>query len=682
MLVSYNWLKQYISKLPTPNKLADLLTMHSFEVENLEKNKNDWILDIDVLSNRASDCLSYMGIAREISALTGNKISLPKNEIKEINQKNNIGIDIKHKELCSRYTARTIKDLKVKESPNWLKKRIESIGQQSINNIVDLANYVMLETGQPLHVFDLDKINGNKIIIRKAKKGEEIVSLDNQKYKLDNNMLVIADQKHALAIAGIKGGKKAEVDNNTKNIILESANFNLNSIYKTSRKLGLRTEASLRFEHGLDPNLTVKAINRLGQLISKTANGKINKEIADAYSKQIKPKKVSVKLSKINNILGTELTKTQVSKIFKSLGFNVKDSRAGKTKDIKFIVKIPTYRLDIEKSEDLIEEVGRIYGYHNIQPKPLLAELIFVTPSDSLKVKAKTKNILKSLNFAEVYNFSFIGEKDLEKLKIDPKNYIELYNPLSLDLKYLRKNLIVNLLKNTYHNSKHFKQIKLFELGKVYSRPDKPKEQMMLAGLISGKDKEKNLFFELKGLVDGLFDKLGISDCWYNDFKAEPEWSEKKIWNPLTSAEIKSGNKELGFLGGIKSQVLSKFNIKNPTVAFNINFEILSQLVNQEIIYTHPSKYPAVIRDIAILVNLGDRVADVLNVINDAGGKLIKDIDLFDIYEGRNLPERKKNLAFHIIYQSNNRTLTDQEVNKLHNKIIKQITKKGWEVRQ
>jgi len=683
MKVSYNWLKQYISKLPKPEKLADLLTLHSFEVEKLKKQKNDWILDIDILPNRAHDCLSHIGIAREIAALTENKLQIPKFKLQETSKKikDFISVEIKEKELCYRYTARAITNIKVGPSPEWLKERIEAIGQQSINNVVDLTNYVMFETGQPLHAFDADKLSGQKIIVRKAKKEEKIISLDGEKYELDKDMLVIADNKDPLVIAGVKGGQKAEISKDTKTLILESANFNLHNIHKTSKKLGLRTEASLRFEHGLDPNLTSSAIDRLAYLINKVVKGEIVKGKIDVYRNKIKPKTVVVELSRINSLLGIKISKTQVLKILKSLEIEVKTSSL-KNQDIKFTSKIPTRRLDIQIAEDLIEEVGRIYGYENIKTTPPITKLILTSEKDSLRIREKTKNILESLGFSEVYNFSFVGEKDLEILKTSSKEYIELKNPLSLDLKYLRKNLIINILKNVSENFKYFDEIKFFELGKVYIKKVKNKEQKMLVGVIARKKQQGKLFYEIKGVVDSLFNKLGISDCWYDNFEATPEWTEKKIWQSQKSAEIKLGNKEIGFLGEIKPSVLNNLGIKEQVVAFNINFKLLIDAVDEEVIYTHPSKYPSIVRDIAVLVDLGDKVADVVNIINIVGGKLVKDVDLFDMYAGDQLPDNRKNLAFHVVYQAENRTLTDKEVDKIHNKITREINNKNWEVRK
>jgi len=665
MKISYNWLQEYISKkLPKPEKLADLLTMHSFEVEEVIKKVNDYILNIDVLPNRAHDCLSHIGIARESAALLGAKLWIPSIRLKEntkLKVDDFVSIEIKDRNLCPRYTARAMTNIKVGPSPKWLREKLESIGQQSINNIVDATNYVMFETGQPLHAFDADKLSGNKvkkIIVRSAKKGEKIVTLDGEKYDLDNNILIITDNKEPLAIAGIKGGKKAEIGETTKNIVLESANFNLNNVYQSSKKLALQTEASLRFEHGLDPSLTIQAIDRLAFVIQKVAGGDITAGAVDAFSEKILPKKIIVALSKIRRLLGIEISEKEIGKIFNLLEFTVKVNRGN---DVQFIVEVPTWRMDLEIPEDLIEEIGRIYGYDKIPAQPPVGTLYSQPLDDLFRLKNKIKNIIEGLGLTETYNYSFVGEDDLKKTKANPKNYIELKNPLSLDLKYLRSDLMTNLLKNVRDNfNNYFDKINLFELGKVYLLRSKIEEKTMLSGILAEKEKTGKLFYQAKGIVDGLLNKLGITGQWYDNFRATPEWSNKLLWHPTNSAEIKIDNQEIGYLGEINPEILSEFKIKGRVAAFNINFEILAKLASEELIYTPPSKYPAVIRDIAILVNLGDSVADVLNVINNAGGELVGDVDLFDIYEGNEVPDNKKNLAFHIIYQSDKKTLTDK----------------------
>ena len=695
MKISYNWLKEYLSKLPKPQKLAELLTAHSFEVKNLEEIRNpkseirnDFIFDIDILPNRAHDCLCYFGIAKECAAICGLKFKIPSfAKATEGKQKTTdfIKVEVEDKDSCLRYVARVLIDIKVEKSPKWLKEKLESIGQKSINNIVDAANYVMFEMGQPLHAFDYDKLEKGKIIVRKAKKGEKIITLDNEEYELDGE-LIIADSKSPLALAGIKGGKKAEISSKTKTIVLESANFDYTSIRNSSQKIGLRTDASIRFEYGIDPNLASEAMDRVASLIKEISKGKIAKGIIDVYAKKIYPTKIKLDIKKVEKIIGMPIAKQEVKNKLKLLGFEVDDFLR---------VIVPTIRQDIKIQEDLIEEIVRLIGYDNIESKAPLGLIGIVKTDGALTIINKVKTILEGAGFNEVYNFSFLGEDDFKKAKVKKDEYIELENPLSIDLKYLRKDLIINILKNIKDNYKQFwgdeNTIKIFELGKVYhptgdhSQGGGAIEKTMLAGAVV-RQSEKIIgenFYELKGILDNLFIKLGISDYWYDDFGATPEHTDRIFWSKTATAEIKIGDKEIGFVGDINAEILDAFGIKRKVAMFNLNFEQLLKLVEEELIYQPPSPYPAAMRDLAVLINKEDRVGDVIKIIDDAGGELVQDVDLFDMYEGEGIPANKKNLAFHIIFQSYEKTLNDEEVDKIFRKIIKELEKNNcWKVRR
>jgi phenylalanyl-tRNA synthetase beta chain len=684
MKISYNWLKEYIEKLPKPEKLAELLSVHSFEVKSVEKLNDDYMLDIDILPNRAHDCLSYIGIARECAAVVNSKLNPSADgqnskltESKNLKTRDFIKVEVQDRDACFRYTARVITDIKIESSPTWMQKRLIAMGQKPINNVVDATNYVMFETGQPLHVFDYEKLEGKKIIIRRARKGEKITTLDNEIYELNEDVLIIADAKNPLALAGVKGGKRAEVTDKTKTIVLESANFDIKVVRSTCRETGIKTESSIRFEYGLDPNLTEEAINGVARLIE----GKITKGIVDIYSKKVPPLRVRLNLNKVEGILGIRVSKQQVIKYLKSLGFTIDNSLR---------VIIPTIRRDIEIEEDLIEEIARLIGYNNIVTSHPFGLLGMARLNDELIVINKVKTIFESAGFNEVYNVSFVSEADIKKFDVNRVGYMELENPLSIDLKYLRKDLLIGLMKNIRDNSKIFlredKAIKIFELGKTYRQKNKKnEEERMLAGLIArcpGKMRGEN-FYEAKGVIDNLLNKLGISDIWYDDFQATPEWTDDIFWQRTETAEIKVGDEEIGFIGEINATILNKLNIKAEVSAFSLNFEKLLKLAEEELIYRPPSPYPAAVRDLAVLVNLKDRVADIQNIIEQIGGELVFDVDLFDMYEGEEIPGGKKNLAFHIIYQSYEKTLKDQEVDRIHRRIIRGLEEnKNWEVRK
>lgn len=686
MKFSYNWLKEHIEgEIPKPKKLAELLTLHSFEVEGVEKILSDFLLDIDVLPNRAADCFSHIGIARECVAILNVKCKSPDvklSEDKKLKAKDFVKIKVENKQDCPRYTARVFTDIKVGPSPKWMQKRLKVCGLRPINNIVDIANYVMLETGQPLHAFDLDKVANQKIIIRRAKRGEKIITLDNEKYDLDREVLVIADPKGSLGIAGIKGGGRAEIDKKTKKVVLESANFNAKVIRQGSQKISLKTDASWRFEHGIDPDLTEMAANRAAVLIREVAGGKITQGLVDFYPKRVLPRRVKLDLGYVEKLLGVKIPEKKIKNILQRLGFKTSEQAPR-----KIVVEVPTWRLDISLAEDLIEEIGRIAGFEKIPSKFPLAVL---TPSQrNLNIfwEGLIKNILKAAGFSEVYNYSFINERDAETFnyKVRKKSVlVELENPISVEQKYLRPSLIPNLLKNIQKNQKYFDQIKIFELGKVFKIKSKKQktpnyqEKRALVGVITG-----DAFYQLKGVVDLLLNKLGISNIWYDSYQPTPEESKREIWHPKKCAEIKVNHQELGFLGEIKPSLLGNLKIEKKAVVFDLDFEKLQKLSSEEQEHKPVSRYPAAIRDLAVLVPREIRVVEVLNEINTAGGGIIKDIDLFDIYEGVEISSGKKSLAFHIIYQSSKKTLKSEEIDKIHQKIIKALqTNPEWQVRQ
>lgn len=679
MNFSYNWLQSFFKKkLPRPEKLAELLTMHSFEVSEVKdlpgSGSKDRALDIDILPNRGSDCFSHLGIAREISAVTGFKYKTDTYKFKEdkgIKAKDFISIEVKDKTACPRYTARVITETKIGFSPKWMRERLEACGLKPINNIVDVVNYVMLETGQPLHAFDGEKLEDRKIIVRFAKEGEKIITLDGERYSLEKGILVIADTKKPMAIAGIKGGKAPEIDLKTRVVVLESANFDSRVIRRASKRIDLKTDASWRFEHGIDPNLTEIAINRAAFLIQEIAGGRIAQGLIDLYPRKVFSKRIKLDLECVESLLGIKIPRQEIIAILESLDFKIKNL---KSKIIE--VEVPTFRLDVSTPENLVEEIGRIHGYQDIPARFPLAVLI--SPKSNLDIfwENLSKDILKEAGFTEAYNYSFISEKDREMFKYSKHELIEIGNPTSLDFQYLRPSLIPNLLKNIEKNFRNFAEIKIFELGKIFHHPKT--EKKALSGVMTGK-----VFYETKGTIDLLLNKLGISNTWFDEYRPTPEESKLSIWQPKKCAEIKVDREEIGFLGEISPRILDNLKITTEVIVFDIDFEKLSKLTSEEHEYRPISRFPSAVRDIAILVPREVKVAQVLNKIYDTGKELVRDVDLFDIYDGGELPAGKKNLAFHIIYQAEDRTMTSEEIDGLQKKIISDLEENRiWQVRQ
>ena len=731
MVFSYNWIQSFFKKrLPRPEKLAELLTMKAFEVEEVKKIGKDWVFDIDVLPNRAGDCLSHMGIARECVALLDFGFKIPDlrfQETKDLKAKDLVKVEVKNKEDCFRYTAKVITGVKVKSSPKWVQERLKICGLRPINNIVDIANYVMLEMGQPIHAFDFDKISGiqkpspatagrrwrreqsslrlskiKKIAVRRAKKGEKILTLDDEKYDLNENVLVIADSESPLCVAGIKGGKKAEIDSKTKNIIIEAANFNPQFTRKASQRLKLKTDASWRFENGIDPNLCEFAQKRVCSLIQEIAGGTILQGLIDFYPKKVFPKRIKLDLDYVERLLGVKIPRIEIKNILKRLSF--KYNREERAHYIEVLV--PTFRLDVSIPEDLIEEIGRVHGFDKIKAIFPIAALI--PPKRNLDIfwEDITKTILKEAGFTEAYNYSFIGEKETKIFNYKAKEIITVENPVSVEQKYLRPSLIPNLLKNVKENFKYLDEIKICELGKIFingrrTANNEQSEKRMLAGLIAKKEGREEEFYQLKGVIDSLLNKLGISNIWYDEpsahlrphpakrgsaydeYQPTPEDSKLSIWQSQKCAEIKVDREEIGFLGEISSKILDELKLNLKVVVFDIDFEKLSKFASEETIYQPISRYPTAVRDLAVLVPRGIKVVEVLNKINVTGASLVRDVDLFDIYEGEELPEGKKNLAFHIVYQSETRTLSSEEIDRIHQKIINALEKEpNWQVRK
>ncbi len=706
MIFSYNWLQNYITKnLPKPKELAELLSEHFTEVEGVEKIGNDFALDINVKPNRAGDCFSHWGIARECAAITGLKTKIPVSKLKEennIKSSDFIRVDVKDKDACPRYMARVMTGIKVKPSPQWLKQRLRTCGLQSINNVVDIANYVMLGTGQPLHAFDIDKLESTrpgypkKLIVRFAKKGEKIATLDEQKFELDENILVIADERNPVAIAGIKGGEGPGIDKDTETIILESANFKPVAIRHSSKRLKLRTDASIRFEHGISPWLAEKAINRAVALLQELASGKIAKDAVDIYAKPEQSRVVTLRLNHIEKLLGIKVPKATVLRILRSLEFEILREEENEMR-----IKVPHSRLDVSIPQDLIEEVGRIYGYKKIPAIVPMACLI--PPKRNLEIfwEEFSKDILKESGFTETYNYSFITEERAKLFRYRLSGLLEIQNPLSIEQQYLCPTLMPNLLENIRKNFRFFDYLKMFELGKVFCRTlgsesknpkDNIVEKRTLSGFIARKDKNKAIsdFRELKGILDTLSGGMGISPShgsgqglWYDAYKPTPEQSNLSIWNNKRCAEIKIDGEEIGFIGEIAPDILYSLKIRGAVIFFDIDFEKLQALATEEHEYRPISPYPAAVRDLSVLIPRETKVVKVLNIINRAGGALVRDVDLFDVYNDEGLPDGKKSIAFHIVYQAKDRTLKVGKINQLHQKIIDALEENlGWEVRK
>lgn len=650
--------------------------MRAFELEDMRKIGSDTQLEFNILPNRGHDALSHVGMAREICAVEGRKFSFPRLSLGLKVESLGLKVEIKDKNLCSRYIGAIIENVKVSTSPKWMRERLLVSGIKPINNIVDITNYVMLETGQPLHAFDAKKTTGN-IIVRKAKKGERIRLLDEKIYELNENNLVIADSEKALALAGVMGGFGSSISNKTTSIILESANFNSTNIRKTRTSHNIITESSYRFEREIDPNLAEIAMARAVELLKKYGGKKVNvSAIADVYPKKVKPWQIKLNADYVNNLLGEKIPASKMKNILENLGLNVKAA-----KNI-LNCEIPTRRIDLKTQEDLIEEIGRIYGYENIKEQAPVVEVKTSTQNVKRDFENNLRDVLSGLGFSEVYNYSFYGKDDIEKCNLKIEDHVEVANPLSLDQQYLRKTLVPNLLKNVALNLKNFSEFQIFEIGKKFFEENgTPKEVDCLAGALVDSSAKDNLFFEMKSKLEGLLNKLDYKNTKY-EIPASPARSaesrragglntEYKYWHQSRTAKILIDGKKIGKVGEINPQVLKKYGIKQRVAVFGLKIPALLEINFLEKKYLPISKFPTVERDISMFVNKNAKYNEIVTKINKAGGKLVLGVELFDVFE----KEGEKSLALRLKIGSDAKTLTSAEIDAVMKKIISALEK-------
>lgn len=645
----------------------------------------DAILEIDILANRAHDALSHVGMAREIAAMEGRKIDYDWDGLK-LGKKTSkkLTVTIKDKKISSRYIGAVLENVEVSESPEWLKNRLKISGIRPINNVVDATNYVMLEIGQPLHAFDFEKIAKNgkaSITVRNAGKNEEITILDGSIKKLSESDIVISNESEAIALAGVMGGFDSGVTKETRTIVLEAANFAPAAIRRTRMRLGLASDAALRFEKEIDPNLAEKALVRVIEILEHIANAKLEGTMED-YPEKKKTWTIKLELAKAEKLLGVKVPNKESKKILELLGMKVSGSDVLK-------VEIPTFRLDLTTQEDLIEEIGRIYGYEKIAPQaPLVSSA--PAPANEQRVFARSvKNILVAGGFNETYNYSFYSQKDANLAQLGFVKHLELEAPMNPEQAFMRISLIPNILKNIRENLKNHKELHIFEIGRVYwpsenSKIVLPEEKSILVGaMVLEKKSEKEMrydlrnastFFEAKAVVDNLLAQLGIVDHYYDNFNGNPIDTPVSLWHQSRSAEIKIEGKEesIGYMGEINPFVLTEFDIHTRVAMFEINMEKLRVISEGEREFQPIRKHPVVVRDISMTAEKVVRIDDILENIQEAGGDIVLDVELFDAID---FADNSSSFAFHIILGADERTLGGKEVEEAMQKIMHALEK-------
>lgn len=663
MKVTYSWLKDFLDLKIPPQELAEKLTMAGLEVVSLEKIAEDSVLEIEITSNRP-DWLSVIGIAREVSAICNLKIKTPKIKETKIKTKDRLPLKIavSIKADCPFYSGRVICDVKVGPSPEWLKKRLESLGCRSVNNIVDITNYILFETGQPLHAFDLDTLNQQEINVRRAQANEKITTIDGQQKTLIPEVLVIADKNKPVAIAGIMGGKETEVTFKTRNILLESAVFNPLLVRRAKQKLGLQSESAYRFERGVDFETAKSASIAAQELILKLAGGRPCVYKSAGMLKSTNPV-INLDLVYVNKVLGLTIPVPKIKQILGGLGLKVKT----KTKNI-LRVKIPGFRQDLKLPIDLVEEIARIYGYAKI-PQTIPAIRPEQKITDQRDITGGIKNILSSLGLYEVITYSLVDRNLLTKSGFGTdKNLIEILNPLSREQEVLRPTLLPSLIRCIAHNlDQQQENIKIFETAGVFSgqansTQEEPCLGIALCGINSflmeqGLVKNEVTLLHLKGILEAMFNRLGVRGF---DFLRQDEHKIK----------IVIGQEEAGFMLDLSRQVLSDFDIKNRRVVLaELNLKKLFSHINLGKKFVSIPKFPAITRDISFVIKNDVAVKDLLSAIEEKGAPLLAQVKVADYYQGKQIPQGSKGLTLSCIYRLDERTLTEEEITPLHNSI-------------
>ncbi len=642
----------------------------------------DVIFEIGLTPNR-SDCLSVLGIAREVAAKLGKEVKHPKVAITDsagdITKFASVKID--SPDLCPRYAARYISDCTIGPSPTWLVERLKAVGMRSINNVVDVTNYVLMEYGHPLHAFDHDQLLEGRIVVKRSADNEVFTTLDGQDRILTSNDLTICDAGRAVALAGIMGGENSEISDATRNILLESAYFDPSAIRRTSKRLGIHSESSHRFERGADIDAVPTALDRAAALIAELSGGTIARGSIDVYPSPFSPRIIPLRTARVAELLGVMLLPATIKDILVSLECTIEEAE-----NDTLMVTVPSYRVDLDREIDLIEEIARMHGYDNIPVTMPMARVLPDWPQHHLRLERSVRNLLVSYGFNEVVNFSFSSTSASEKLLLSHDDHrstqVKLLNPLIDEHAVMRTTLLPGLLETAARNSSFriFNQ-RIFELRRVYlvtPEHDSPVEPLILGGLLSGlrycegwnQEKTQVDFFDAKGVVENILDALKVEKVTFESRDIE------SYYHPGKACSVYCGGDRIGSLGEIHPTVQENFSLDKHALYFELDLERLLHQTPESITVAAPSKYPEMARDIAMLLADDLPVVNVIDCISALRIKEIEDIQLFDLYKGEHVPSGQKSIAIRIRYRLNDRTLTDDEVTALHQRVITALINK------
>lgn len=686
MLCSAQELKLDLEKLPEEQKTGIFILPSDTPVGIPAKDVlglNDVVLEFELTANRA-DCFSVFGLVREIAAITGNKPHFPEIKVNEDdNTKLNdiFSVEIADPDLCSRFSTRMLKNVKIGPSPEWMQQRLEGAGIRSINNVVDVTNFVMIELGHPMHAYDYDKITGKKLIARRAIEGEELHTLDDTSRKAKGEMLVIADSEKAAGLAGIMGGFETEITDTTTTVVLESADFYGPCIRRTARACGLSSEASGRFERGVDSETTIKALDRAAQLLQEMGACTVCEGIVDVYPNPKQANYVTFTPEQINNHLGTNIAKDVMLNIITSVGFDVT-----KDENDEITVKVPSWRNDVTCMADISEEIARLHGFDKI--KSTLPNGVSMQGTQSAKQTFidKVKASLSSQGLYETISFALTNEETFNKLNIPQdsplRKAVPIMNPLSDEYPLVRTTLLSSIFDNLARNlARKNDDVALFEVGSVFfpkALPvtELPDEVVKIAGAITGRRNAQGWnqandmvdFYDAKGIIEELFANLRVT-------RYTVEAGTHYAMHPGKTALFKKGRDVIATVGEVHPAVLSAYGITKPVYIFELDATTVMKYMAKDLKYKALPKYPATSRDLAMLVDVDVNAADIEKAMTKAAGQNLTQITLFDVYTGKQVEEGKKSLAFSLTFQSNDKTLTDAEIDPAIEKIVAKLQK-------
>lgn len=675
MNISYNWLKELIEIDLPPAELAQKLTNAGHAVDGVHEAGDDFVFDVDLTSNRP-DCLSHNGIAREIGAITGSKVQSPESKVANAEPGENNGlVTIADSDLCHRFTARVIRNVKIGPSPEWLVKRLEAIGERAINNVADITNYVMHELGQPMHSFDLNKLAEKRIVVRRARAGETITTLDEVERNLDTTMLAICDAEKPVAVGGVMGGLDTGISDETTDVLLEVAYFKRENIRQTSRKLGLVTEASYRFERGVDIENLARASNRATELICELAGGEAG-EFVDVYPTKFVPNEVAsgdIQYA-TKRLTGLDIETAEILRILESLGISSPDGKNFTS---------PSWRHDIGIEEDLVEEAARIYGYDKIAEElPPAYGAGELQPAEPRKIKLRQN--LSELGFDEAISYSFIDTKfdaTFETLPgiIDEKteeHFVTLQDSVIEGAVRMRPSLLSGLLDAVRTNlNQQRRDVKLFEIGKVFAsktgEDNLPTEKELFSVVLTGGEVSQGRamvsreldFYDLKGAVEAALESVGLRNA---EFSAE----DVKHLRKGQSASISLGGKKIGYLGRVSDEISAGYKFRQPVYVAELDLQAAMAEERAPVLYHPLAKYPSIVRDVSLLVKRTTSLAEIRKAITDQGAEICRSVEFVDIYEGKGMAEDERSVTIRLSYRSDERTLIETEVDAIHQQIM------------